>query len=636
MNFYSNVKVIFGLIAKIFLCLISFILRAIAALNRWLLKKSTFSKLIIVSLILLATLALFARYSYYLEFPYLSYAGSIGLKQTAADFIGRAQKTAFDGGFLLTQLGTLEHGQSNTSLVAILAFIFRYWGLYPGLHYYALLTVILGSFMCFIPYLIISKIDYGASVGGLLTGYLLAIHPFLINWTHRMSIAFFWIFLLSLYLLIYYLALIRFNYKYLIFLGVISAFTPYARKVFGALVPFMLILFFLSTANLPAFFRDLFKGRFQRKNLNTLFKAFLPIFLFIILFGSFEPILYKVIGSNFSIYLHDRFIAPFFSTNSDALVVYTPRQGDFSLFQGKNLWTSLISYIPSGVEGVFYGIKAEIFRQNIFYFYGIVLTAIMFVIIMFKKKRFFTPLWWLTYLYFFMLILIWSAMSGTLKGGTLRQYMPLAVFFFLMAGFVAGFIDIPLKWLNKIPRIRLSPRSITLFKRYMLIALLLIFCFNLKIKLAQTYQVINDNNKKKKYLIWAGEVLPKEALVLLVQENNPWYIYELINRPVAYDIGIRYNESQGIYIDKLPYLVKDYMMIGERVGTKLPSEIFFKFIDEGYKLFVLDEATLNIMKIYYVDSPTSLHVRGSEKFELVLYKEYNRDLNQAIYQLERK
>jgi hypothetical protein len=612
------------LLIKIVIYLTKLLKKFIVNFNQWLVDGGNFRLLIYLILVFIFLLAFFSRYSFYLEHSYVT-TYSFGTQNDSEQYIFWGRNLAQNFKEIFRQ--RIEHtAGAEISLTPFLAFLFKYWGILPGLHYYGLIITVLSALVCLMPYFIISSSMRNFSLGGLVAGFFLAIHPVLIEETPRIMSDTYTLVIFSFYLFIYYKTLVRFNIFYLVILGLFSFYLINCKLIFVVIVPILLFFLFLTKVNLLHLVNNFFKKSIKKEKLTIAFKkATLPFLIFIILFGIEELIVYN---------LHRSTALGFIYRRQGLLLKAVIRNSESSKYYLSNL--KLNERLHRSFTGFKEKIDFILFGQLTKNFKWIVLLFVLYTVIMIWKEKLLYLPWILTFSFLLIIFLMILPRAHIISPGAPQRHYLLVIFTILLG--LGFFIDTLLKLVNERFKM-ISIEKIKLFKIYLL-ALLLFFIRSDLVKLPdKTFQLLNNKLQEKKYLNWVKEILPQEAIIVIDQVYDPELTYRITKKSVVYNI--RY--KRPIYIDKIPYFPKDYKELtnyvdiqGRKRRGATTTQVLLGFMEDGKKLFAIDNYTIRQIKHEFLRKG-AVYPINNEKFELVLFRKYKTPaLYREIYQLKKK
>jgi len=604
-------------------------------------------------LILLFFASLFFNYSEYLDFS--DKAGREGLFTSTLGASSDAQAE------IMCAAEIVRNGEYNCFRAPNLAnyfFITPYMGLIMdnfgfirGLEFIAYTTIIVGGLITITPFLLLSYLRKGFSIGGFFASLAILVNSLLIiNASGRVvkyssSLLFF-----TIFFIIYYFAVKKRTIWWMVLLG-IWAFLDSLNKPFHLFNNFPLLLIFPFIVNIDLF-KILKKFPFiSIKNAKLFWKSFLPIGVFTLSIVIYHFIYYQLFHVKW--YIWSAYVNNNLAGTGNFLSRSIVTEGSFflkiinsalSIFYGTHtainfseipfyIFITLITIlilkryslrvlIFSGLGLLLISLITSLFIQsslvnkNIF---SIVTTFGVFDFI--KIYTFFSFLFLLALqsrillavvaVQFFYLIELSLAIGSTQQS---HLFVTLIFWIILCVGMAIDYL-----FKQKISFLSSS-------KAYLRMStfILIVFIFFLPgvINLVNQSMInIRIAREEKKYLIWVGEVLPKDAIILGGKEDNLLWMSPLTKKTVLY--SALWN----------PYTVTPDMEIKDL------RSLDYKFVD------VLQNNTdseIKQTKIFFLDNGVDFWLNGSwiwlarldGKYSL---KEYavNDKLKRKIYGLVR-
>jgi len=510
--------------------------------------------------------------------------------------------------FQLAWWGALQSGVwwstmatwANPLIIPILGLFFKFFGIYPGAHYHILLLCLMSVFICFVPYIVISKVNNKPSFGGLIIGFLLAFHPLLISQTPRFMSDLFGLFILSVMIVLYYLSLLRGKIIYFLLLGFTCALSVYARYSFLFVTPALLGIFVVNYGIKFRAVKTLFLHKDAKNFARIVFKALIPVIAFVMFVWIIEYLLFKACGvSGLSVKI-----------GFSRLWCGVSEVGT----KGPLLTTGILSKISFSrpLKGIFSTIL--LYNRN---YVKILFASLIILVAVFPKrvKELIMPLG-MAIIYFFIM-----TACNYFTNLPPRYFLPLLLLFSLMLGFITEYLPLFLSFF----KIKLKEKVFETIKVFIVIVIVIFSLYHVTLNMSK---VIIDRRNQRQYLNFVAQELPGNAIVLVDANADPWTIQKLTNKPVVYNIR---HKAFAIYISKVPYKVEDYTRLDDLMENqdKEPLLIFF---EAGKELFIIDKYTLSVTRQLYLKHDA--YLINKNNYKLKLYKEYNED--KAIYQLMRK
>lgn len=558
------------------------------------------SKLLTLGLVILPLAAFLNMYYFYLKSvqfdSIFSPFSCIGTGHDS-DFIFQ---TAWQGVLRPNIWWTAMATWVNSLIIPILGLFFKFFGIYPGAHYHILLLCLMSVFICFVPYIVISKVNNKPSIGGLIVGFLLAFHPLLISQTPRFMSDLFGLFILCVMIVFYYLALLRRKIIYFLLLGLVCALSIYARYSFLFVTPALLGIFVVNYGIKFRAVKTLFFHKDIKNFIRIFFKALIPVIVFVMLVWIIEYLLFKAYGVS----------------GLNVKIGISRGWGVVSEVGTKDplLTTGILSKISFSrpLKGIF----STILLYNINYARILFASLIILVAVFPKRAKELIMPFGMAAIYFFVM-----ASCNCFTNLPPRYFLPLLLLFSLMLGFTIEYFPLFLSFF----KVELKEKIFETIKVFIVIVIVI---FSLYHTAATVSKILIDRRDERQYLNFVAQELPDNAIVLVDANADPWTIQKLTNKPVLYNIR---HKVYAIYINKIPYEIEDYTRLSDLIETQ-SEESLLSFFEAGKELFIIDKNTIRVTKQLYLKQDAYLINEGN--YKLKLYKKYNED--KAIYQLMRK
>jgi len=379
-----------------------------------------------------------------------------------------------NGEFISLQCGNLP------ILIPLLGTLYKWFHFFPGLHYYALLMIGLGSLVCLFPWLLLRKMPYGWI--GLLAGIYLAINPLLINITVpyvTSDLLGYFTFCLAIF---FCLKALQDNLlsSYLL-AGFGLALLPLSRTVFIPSAPLFMILLVLLA---------------QKKS-----RALVGLALFFGILIVYDLLARSIIGDSYFIY--------YLQDGLNATVHHRASGKPTDLFS-LLLW--LPKYIWQYLQLIFYYLLPKplsLLGIQIGVLILITLTAITACL---KKFRQFFFIFFVAGVYLF------EVSSYTIRG----RYS--LIFIFLLGMILAIGMG---EWFKKV--------SLKLARNLSFCLLGLFLIFSLYLGGSKLSNFLQYKKEQNQFLAWVKKELPEKSILLTDSKIDPWLIHQKTGAPVFFE-----------------------------------------------------------------------------------------------------
>lgn len=526
-------------------------------------------------------LAFSLRWVYYAQHLYLRIQGIMDGGDNFS-FLTLPFNYVTSGDFISLKCGNLP------LLIPLLGTLYKYFGFFPGLHYYALLMILLGSFVCLFPWMLLRS--QASSWVGLMAGFFLALTPLLVEFkTPYVSSDPLGFFTFSMALILSLKALQDNRISSYLFAGFALALLPLSRTVYIPSAPlFALALFFLSKEKKRAW-------------------VALAMFAFVVL--GYEYLAQPILGQSYFLYFfRDGFGATMVHRASDqpkdfwSMLFWLPRflENYFRLIYAQMLpsilnW-SFLRWLLVGLLGfsLAYGLKR---KPRSFIFIGIVLGIYLFEIASYHVHA--------------------------------RLTLPVI--------FVIGLI------LALGNSIGVKPLSVKRRKLILSIVIPVMFVFGFWQVGSQAVQLAQKGKNQKNYLKWVCDEAPEKSILLTDSFIDPWGLHQQTKLPVFYDVTLDQTlvvQRQVVPISRVTFLADQSQLPrfiyvqSQMANFRHHPYVLDGVHQQGYRYLIVQEKLAHSLKQVYFKDNQGMSL-NPKHYRLEKIADYPENPVKGIWELKR-
>jgi hypothetical protein len=552
----------------------------------------------------------------------------------------------------------------------ILGFFYEIFGFTGGLKVYLYLMLILSSMIATIPYLLLSRKNW-LTIGGIIGGIFLASSDFLT----RVAISFppdnLSLFTFSLFYVVYFAALRVGTVRWLILLGLAGLLDGLTKALFLINAPVALALF------VPIFFYK------KIKSAKNLLLAFLPLFIFLILYGVWEYIVQVQFNTPY-------FLRSLIESGGSFFVSYTSFKESAS---GGNIFWQLYYYSSSLVvtlkrileyaglttiflAPIFFGLLFFTFKKQTFTlikFFSFLLFSLAFIILLALIKNNFLGIHELgeyifawpesTYVAIFLLTSTIFLFVLNIKYSALRLFIPILPYFIMLiiltknSPFARLWVHVVV-WgvillayiLDYLINSNLYSKRVKILIGSLLLIIFILFYSSPKLGIMalQLQSGLAAKDKTVTYLKWVEKNLPPNTVILGGIGSDLVVLSENLNRPIIFNtmwapaILIKPGEIPGIKPadfhlltllkrNEIPGITpSNFSMVRELQDKKNFKKNKYIILENDVAIW--RSRLTGVADAVFTNDKNTIDALHSDNYSIKVYK-YNPTLKKAIYEL---